>query len=105
MTLVDLIEYLVDPEKLESLDLQRQETDCQIIYLKDNLSINSEVRIFGVEETEDNITHESEGDRYIQLFPVEMAIDVIESDLQLTGKGYSNKKIAKRLLEYRIKDA
>jgi len=105
MTLVDLIEYLIKPKKFKKLKLQQDEIESLIIYLKDALSVDSDVEIFDVEETEDNITYEKNGTRYIQLFPVEMAIDLIKSDLELLGKGYSDLQIANRLLEYRIKDA
>jgi hypothetical protein len=46
-----------------------------------------------------------EGVKYIQLFAVDHAIDLIEDDLDLKKKDISNLVIARRLIEYRINDA
>jgi len=104
----DFIDYLINPEKLNNLYEELNvdvESEALIVCLKDSLDINSEVSIFGIEETEGDLVFEKEGQKYIELFPVDYAIDLVDSDLELKGKGYSNEHIAKRLLDYRLNDA
>lgn len=108
MKLVDIIEYLEHPEKLEKLYQDENvnvESEAILIYLKDDLNINSEIKLFQIEQTEDDILYKNAEGNYVQLFPVDYAIELISSDLDLVGKGNTNLKIAQRLLEYRIKDA
>ncbi|GAA4457581.1 hypothetical protein [Rurimicrobium arvi] len=108
MTLIELIDYLLNPERLENLYEEENlntESDAIIIYMKYALDLECDVVLFEMEETEDEIIFEKDGIQYFQLFPVEYAIELIESDLDLKGKGYSNLEIAERLLEYRVKDA
>jgi hypothetical protein len=58
-----------------------------------------------MEETDDDLIFEKNGLRYIQFFPVDHAIDLIQFDLNLKDRGYSDTEIAKRLLQYRLTDA
>jgi len=108
MKLVDLIEYLVNPDQLVSL-YQREglnaESEAVLIYMKDVLALEAEIAFFEIEETEDDLIFEKNGVRYFQLFPIDYAVELIDSDLSLKDKGYSNLEIAQRLLEYRLKDA
>ncbi|MOA31148.1 hypothetical protein D3C78_1522900 [compost metagenome] len=67
--------------------------------------MESEITLFEIEETEDDLVFEKEGVQYIQLFPLDYAIELIEFDLDLKNNGYSDLEIAQRLLEYRQKDA
>ncbi|UQB67782.1 hypothetical protein [Epilithonimonas zeae] len=108
MKYIDFIDYLINPEKLNDLYEKLNvdvESEALIVCLKDSLDISSEVSIFGIEETEGDLVFEKEGQKYIELFPVDYAIDLVDSDLELKGKGYSNSHIAKRLLDYRLNDA
>jgi hypothetical protein len=108
MKLINLIEYLVNPHKLDELYLtEKLNTDSEalLIYMQGALDLASEIKFFAIEETGDHLVYEKDGVQYEQLFPIDYAIELIESDLDLKGKGYSNLQIAKRLLEYRIKDA
>lgn len=108
MKLVDLIKYLINTDQLENLYQEKglnTESEALLIYVKDALNLESEITIFGIEETEDDLIFESGGIMYFQLFPVDYAVELIESDLGLKGKGYSDLEIAERLLEYRLKDA
>lgn len=108
MKLVELIKYLINPEQLDELYQEQglnTESEALLIYLQGDLNLESEITIFEIEETEDDLIFEKEGIQYVQLFPVDYAIELIESDLDLKGKGYSNLEIAQRLLEYRQKDA
>lgn len=72
MKLVELIKMLTSSEQLGKL-YQVQgvdaESDALLIYLQGNLSLESEIAIFGMEETEDDLYFEKEGIQYVQLFP------------------------------------
>ncbi|MBD1432695.1 hypothetical protein H8B06_07660 [Sphingobacterium sp. DN00404] len=107
MKLVELIKYLTRTEKLDELYQEQGlnvESEALLIYLQGDLNLESEVSIFEIEETEDDLIFEKEGMQYVQLFPLDYAIELIESDLDLKNKGYSDLEIAQRLLEYRQKD-
>lgn len=108
MKLVNLMAYLLNSDKLEELyEREKLDTDSEalLIYMKGELSLDSEIKFFEMEETEDDLVYEKSGTKYLQLFPIDDAIELIESDLNLKDKGYSDLEIAERLLEYRIKDA
>ncbi len=109
MSLTQFIDVLSSPSHLHQLLLDSglgpEATEAALIYMEENLSLDSEIRLFGIEDTEDEMVYFEDGVKYIQLFPVDYAIDLIKSDLDLEGKGYSNMKIATRLLEYRLRDA
>ena len=108
MRLVELVKYLTNPQQLAELYQKLRlntESEALLIYVRGTLDPESEIAIFGIEETEDDIIFKKEGVQYIQLFSVDHAIRLIESDLQLKNKGYSDIQIAKRLLQYRQNDA
>lgn len=108
MKLVDLVPYLIDPSRLEEL-LQvshlEGESEALIIYLERILDLGAEIRFFPIEETKDEILFTKDGVTYIQFFPLDYAVELIESDLELKNRGYSVLEIASRLLEYRVNDA
>lgn len=108
MKLEDLIKYLLNPEQLEDLYQEEEintESEALLIYMNGALDLKSEISVFEIEETEDDLVFEKNGEKYFQLFPIDYAIELIESDLELKDKGYSDLEIAKRLLDYRLKDA
>ena len=108
MKYIDLIQYLINPKQLGNIyqiPNEDSKSEALLIYMKDQLDLESEIAIFSIEETDDDILFMKEGERYIQFFPVDHAVDLVESDLDLKNKGYSDLEIAKRLLEYRINDA
>lgn len=108
MKLIELIKYLTNPELLEEL-FQEQglniESEVLLIYMEGDLDLTSDISILEIEETEDDLIFEKDGLQYIQLFPIDYAIDLIEFDLNMKDKGYSDLEIAERLLEYRKNDA
>ena len=69
--------------------------------MKESLSIKSDIAFFPIEETQDEQIQFVGDEKFIQLFPLEYALELIESDLNLQGKGNSKVQIAERLLEYR----
>jgi hypothetical protein len=106
MKLEELVKYLVHPHDLEVLyQGKKLNSESLLIYMNGALDLKSEISIFEIEETEDDLIFEKNGERYFQLFPIEYAIELVESDLDLKDKEYSNLEIAKRLLSYRLKDA
>lgn len=108
MKLTEIINFLVNPGQLDKLyQLQALNVDSEaiLIYMEGMLDLESEVILFEIEETEDDLVFDKEEMSYIQLFPLDYAVDLIETDLYLLNKGYSNLEIAERLLEYRKKDA
>lgn len=108
MKLEDLIKYLLNPEQLEDLYQEEEintESEALLIYMNGALDLKSEISVFEIEETEDDLVFEKNGEKYFQLFPIDYALELIESDLELKDKGYSDLEIAKRLLDYRLKDA
>ena len=108
MKLETLINYLLNAELLqnwyknENLNL---DSEALLIYMKHELHLDSEIKIFEIEETKDKLTFEKGGVTYIQVLPIDYAITLIHEDLALANKGISDLDIAKRLLEYRIFDA
>lgn len=108
MNLSELIMHLINPTQLEMFCRQQGSnvgSEALLIYMKGSLSLDSEITILGIEETGDDIIFEKNGVRYIQLFPLDYAVELIKSDLDLKDKGYSYIEIAQRLLEFREKDA
>ncbi len=108
MQLVELVDYLINVDQLNILYRKQElnnDSEALLIYMKDTLDIESETILFEIEETEDDLIFEKDGVRYIQLFPLDHAIDLIEFDLNLKNKGFSNLEIAQKLLQYREKDA
>jgi hypothetical protein len=108
MKLTELVKYLLHPELLPDIYRKQnlnEESEVLLIYMKEPLDIESEISIFEIEETEGNLFFDKDGVAYVQLFALPHAIDLIESDLDLKGKGFSDLQIAERLLEYRKNDA
>jgi hypothetical protein len=107
MKLETLVEYLLNPESLENLFLGMKldpESAAVLIYMENRLAIDSEIHLFAVEETEDELEFEKEGVTYFQLFPIFHTIKLIKSDLELKDSEIPHIKIAERLLEYRLND-
>ncbi|WP_295794147.1 hypothetical protein [Mucilaginibacter sp.] len=106
MKLINLIPYLKSANgiaelfKLNNLNIK---SEVILIYMIEFLTIDSEIVLFEIEETEDDLLFQKNGISYIQLFPVNYAKELIEDFSRL---GYDDDlKIARRLLEYRINDA
>ena len=108
MKLINLIDYLVNSERLEELYIENQlnkNSETILIYMHQQIDLESDLEFYTIEECLDEMLFEKDGIKYIQLFPIEHAIYLIENDLDLKNKGLSHLEIASRLLEYRINDA
>lgn len=104
MKYIEMVEFLVSGTS--RTELYRREgvsTDSEalLIYLKEELAINSEVVIFELEETDDLLNYDKDGVPYVQLFPMDYALELIENDF----RGCSAIETAERLLQHRITDA
>ena len=108
MKLIDIIEYLRHPDKIGQLyDILNLSTDSEaiLIYMKDSLDLNSELKFFEIEKTEDDLVFKENGVTYHQLFPVDHAVEILDSYFSDNERKLDNGGLAKRLLEYRINDA
>jgi len=103
MKLIDLVDYLLHPERLPELYLAHgySGVDPELLgfYLENTLDLQSNVYIFSDLETHGLISYEKEGKKYISFFGTEHALDVMEM-LELIDKGYSNEQIAQRLVDF-----
>jgi hypothetical protein len=107
MKLIELIDAIFNPGKLKKLISVlglNTESEALLVYMKEDLNITADIQIFEVEETEDEILFEKDDIKYIQLFPIEHIQNLIEFDLNMKNKGFSETQIAERLLEYRKHD-
>ncbi len=105
---MELIGISFNPEKLGKLisvlglDI---ESEALLVYMREDLYITADIRIFEVEEIEDELIFEKDGIKYIQLFPIEHIQNLVEFDINITNNGFSETQIAERLLEYRKHEA
>lgn len=105
MKLIDLVPFVQSNKKVEDLYTREKlniESEAVLVYMTDNLNLESELKFFDIEETDDRLHYESNRISYVQLFPLDYIIE-LTADLKI--EGYSELEIAKRLLDYRIKDA
>ena len=108
MKLVDLVPYLIGKKKLETLYQQKpldSDSAAILVYMKDELAIESDLRFLRIEDTADEINFTLDGVRFVQLFPLGHLNELTHSDLNLVNKGYSDFEIAQRLFDYRLNDA
>ena len=108
MKYLELIKYLTDSSKLPELYKMHgvdPDSEAIIIFFAEKFELNSEIALWEIEETEGELEFVKDGLVYMELFPVNHAVNLIEFDLNLKDKGYSDEQIAQRLLEYRINDA
>lgn len=105
MNLLEFISYLKKPSEIEKIVLE-QEPDLDIeladIYLEQELSIHSEMRFFNAEEIEGKLEMEYEGKKYVNLFPLDLLMEIYEDYANTEG---TDLEIAERIMSYRIKDA
>ena len=108
MNLIEIIQYFRregSARVLMAEVLPNVEVDQIDVYLKGNLDLNAEVNFFDVETIPNDLLIEINGIKYINLFPFFMLQEMIEDYSNLTDQVLSDIDIAKRLLDYRIKDA
>ena len=107
MKLVELVKHLKSVEEAErfvSRELANVELYGVGIYMKDNLDIDSDVKLFDEELLSGYIKIESNGIQYENLLPFNMAQEMVEAYMNLEGQ-MTDLEIAKALLSYSINDA
>jgi hypothetical protein len=106
MKLEHLIPYLRGPEKLVELyskESLNSESEAILVYMENSLSLGSKISFFDIEDTDDDLNYLCNDVTYIQLLPLDLIKDLIESTLDI--QGMTNREVALRILEYRVNDA
>ena len=76
-----------------------------MIYMKDTLDLDSDLKFFEIEYTDDLLVFKENGVTYHQLFPIDHAVEILDSYFSDSDKKLGNPALAKKLLEYAINDA
>ena len=108
MKLIELVENLKTFEGANAFiekKLPCVEFDCVDIYLVGSLGISSEVCLFNAEEISNTLTLAIGDTNYVNLFPLYIALEMVQEYIAAHNGKLSNEEIANRLLEYRLKDA
>jgi hypothetical protein len=107
MNIVELVKYLKSIEQAENFikdELPDVEYDLIDIYMVEKLGLNSEIVFFNAEEIPNRLIINIDGITYENLFPLNLTQEMVE-EFEASHKKISDIEIAKRLLEYREKDA
>jgi hypothetical protein len=107
MNLIELIKHLKSLDKAESFierELPEIEYDLIDVYMVEKLGLNAEIAFFDAEIIPNRLIIQLEGVNYENLFPLNMLQEMVEDLIQGNDK-ITDEEIAKRLLEYREKDA
>jgi hypothetical protein len=107
MNIVELVKHLKSLEQAENFingELPEVEYDLVDIYMIDKLGLDSEIVFFNAEEIPNRLIINIEGINYENLFPLNLAQEMVE-ELKASNEKISDIEIAKHLLEYREKDA
>lgn len=107
MNLLNLIDHLKTIQKAAifiARELPGVELDFVDIYLKDTLAMESEVFLFNAEEIPNNILIAMGGMELINLLPLNLAQEMVESYVS-QPELFTDAEIAEKLLRYRLKDA
>jgi len=108
MNVIELVSRIRTLEQAENLargeypELDFRQVD---IYLEEVLSIVSEVKLFDAESIPNDSEIEIDGKRFVNLFPLAMAQEMVEDFSNAYSNILSDKEIADRLINYRINDA
>jgi len=108
MNIIELIPHLKSIDAAEAFvksTAPNIEYDLVDIFMIGELGLNSEIIFFDAESISDNSIFQKEGIRYENLFPLNMAQEMVEEYVNIYKDGLSDLEIAKRLLDYRQRDA
>ncbi len=106
MNIVELVKHLKSLEQAENFingELPEVEYDLVDIYMINKLGLDSEIVFFNAEEIPNRLIINIEGINYENLFPLNLAQEMVE-ELKASNDKISDVEIAKHLLEYREKD-
>jgi hypothetical protein len=103
MNLIELI-AIVEENRIETISLpENVELDFTDVYIKESLDAKKELVFLNADDPSNKLEMKIEGLIYLNLFPLSMLIDMIQS--YLDEKIYSNLEIAIKILSYREMDA
>ena len=108
MKLLDFIPYLLAPQKMAEYYRQsgiREQSVAPLIYLCEALDVSSDIAVFELEETDDDLRFTKNGVDYVYLMAVDQAIELIEEEFAPKRNAVPLGEIARRLLEYAAYDA
>lgn len=108
MKLLDFIPYLLAPQKMAEYYRQsgiREQSVAPLIYLREALNASSDIAVFELEETEDDLHFTKNGVDYVYLMAVDQAIELIEEEFAPKRNAVPHEEMARRLLEYATYDA
>ncbi len=105
MNLIEFIKYLKDEEEaVQYMNEHYPDVDYYDaeVYLKDSLSVESDLAIFDGEKIEGMIEMEVDNEKYYNLFTLDLLVEVHGDYSKPSG---TDREIAERIINYRIKDA
>lgn len=108
MKLLEFVPYLTHPHRLSELYRERgldEETDSLSIYMQDVISVDSDIRLFTDEEVDGEAQVRVEGIFYTELLPVNLAVELLQTDTGLQHPGVTDVDRAERIVAYAIYDA
>jgi hypothetical protein len=109
MVLEELVTYLKSNKNLQKLYQERNldtESEAICAYITGDLSLNSDIYFFSIEDTDDEREFEKDGVKYYQLFSLEYGVEIYSYFEDEFKKGnYTDLDKAKRLLDYLLNDA
>jgi hypothetical protein len=107
MKLIDVVEALRNPDtavQLAEKELPGVEFLVLDMYMKDELDLNSDIRFFDAEKMS-GLYLDIDGIKYVNVFPLTMAQELVGDFMKLYGPDATNETLAKRLFQYRLNDA
>ncbi|KQB40360.1 hypothetical protein [Flavobacterium aquidurense] len=107
MKLIELVKHLKsvkESEKFTNTQLSDIEYDLIDMYMIEKVDLDSDIVFFDAEKTPNKLIVEIEGVTYENLFPLNMAQDMVE-EFVTTKASASDLEIAEFLINYRAKDA
>jgi len=108
MNMTELMGHFKDlssARKLMDVEMPDIEYGQIDIYLKDALNVRAEVRFFDAETIPGTLHMEVDGVTYVNLFPFKMTQEMVQAYANAPGKKLTDEEIAKKLLDYRERDA
>ena len=108
MKLLEFVPYLTQPQRLSEFYRERgidEEADGLSIYMKDEISFDSDIKIFTYNEVDGEAEVAVDGIFYKEMLPVFLAIELLETDTNLQHRNVTDLARAERIIEYSIYDA
>ena len=105
MKLIELVKHLKsvkESEKFTNAQLSDIEYDLIDMYMIEKVGLDSDIVFFDAEKIPNKLIIEIEGVTYENLFPLNMAQDMVE---EFASNNASDLEIAEFLINYREKDA